>query len=197
MTKLKTRFNLIQIIFILLIAIGVIIIIFFSAKIQSSFSKKNIITNNTNNNSISQEEYSQWNVFNNSEMKYLLKYPQDWVLEKTSPSEIYLYSSSRFKLKSTNTNPIGSNIYLKIYNSISELPDNSKNLNLSDWIKFQDIEENIKEITINGIAGYEIFSENSNRIIFFQKENLVYSIFDSSAGKSYLQQQIISSLEFN
>jgi len=196
MNKTLNSFNLIQkiSIFLIIISIGIFIFISFKNKL---FSSQKQSTNIQTSDSISQQEYSTWKIFNNSEMKYSLKYPQDWILDQKSSTEIYLYSPSRFQIKSTKANPIASNIFIKIYNSTSDLPENSKNLDLNNWIKLQSSEENIKNITLNGVVGYEILTSYPTRIIFLQKDSLIYSIFDSSADNSSIQKQIINSLEFN
>ncbi|MDD4784953.1 MAG: PsbP-related protein [Candidatus Shapirobacteria bacterium] len=197
MNRLKRKFRLIKLISFFLILVALAVLIFFAPKIiKKSVPSKEVI-NPANNESISQEEYNQWKIFSDLELKYSIKYPQDWIVEKNLPTEISFYSPSRLKIKEENSNPISPNIKLTIYQPFSDFPSNPKKLNLEDWINLQNSEDIFKKININGLDAYETITSYPIRIIFLQKGDSVYNIFDSSAGNSVIQQQIVNSLEFN
>jgi len=193
----KKIFKIILLVSIILIIAG-ITIPFTIKKIKIAALNAEIKNSRPADNSISQEEYNKWTIFNNPEMKYTLRYPQNWTLEKISSEQVFLYSQSRFEMKSKSSIQIASNIKITIYKSFSELPNNSEtNLNLESWVKFQEETIPAKKIIINDQTGYEITYSYPTRIIYIQKGDLIYSIFDSSAGQNAIQQQIINSLEFN
>lgn len=197
MNRPKRKIRLIKLISFFLILVALAVLIFFVPKIVKKPVPSKEVANLVNIESISQEEYSQWKVFSDLELKYSIKYPQDWMVEKNSPTEISFYSPSRLKIKEENSNPISPNIKLTIHKPFSDFPSNPKKLNLEDWINLQNSEDIFKKININGLDAYETITSYPTRIIFLQKGDSVYNIFDSSAGNSVIQQQIINSLEFN
>jgi hypothetical protein len=144
--------------------------------------------------SISQEEYKKWNTYTNSEMKYSFKYPQDWVVKEISANETSLYSKSRATLRDESPNPVRTNITIKIYASTAELPSNPNGINLSEWVDAGKENNKVNKIVIDGINAYETIYSYPTRIIYVQKGNLIYSIFDDSTGKNIVQQQIVNSL---
>lgn len=197
MNQTKRRFGVTQLIYFSLIILVLITIIFFGLKaIKKSALQKELI-NQDQNESISPEEYGQWKIFSDLELKYSLKYPQDWTIEKKSPTEINFYSPSRLKIKQENPNSIVPSIRLTIFHSFSDPTLNPKKLNLEDWVKLQNAEDNIKKININGLDAYEITNSDSARSVFLQRGEALYSIFDSSSGANIVQQQIINSFESN
>jgi len=198
MKLFKNGFNFITIASIVLIVIGVAVLVFISNKVGLFLPKrKPVAIVPPINQVISAEEYAKWKNYTNSEMKYSLKYPEDWVLEENSTSQLSLYSQSRFKIKSESEVPIQTNITVKIFSSLADLPNNlEKNLDLENWVKEQAGSSPVSKIMVDGSVGYEIILPYPTRVIYSQKDNLIYSIFDSSAGQSAAQKQIVDSFKF-
>lgn len=185
----KKKFSLFLIIFIV---VAFLVFYFFNNK-KSNLPQSQPIDGAF----ITQEEYQQWQNFENQENKFSFKYPSDWILETVSSSEIKLYSLGRNKIKQETEESVSSNLTIKTYNSLSELPNNLNSLSLGEWVKTEVAGAKLSLSTIANIEAYELLYDYPSKIFYFSNNRLIYSIFDDSAGENNINNQIIKSFKFN
>jgi hypothetical protein len=151
------------------------------------------------------DETANWKIYTNSELKYSIKYPGDWILEETNINQGFLYLLTKQRKERIDKGEIirGCDICIKVYKTISDLPNNQvKKLNFEDWIEKESDNYGFigrTPIAIDSSSGYQGTGsgDGESYLIFIQRGGLIYDIGTGDTIKpTEIEQKIINSLKF-
>ncbi len=151
------------------------------------------------------DETADWKTYSDSEFKYSIKYPNDWLSEDVSYAgeTVYLLTSDRKKNFDAGERVRAFDVSVTGYSDSSMLPNNqSKKLSFENWIKqeadsFGFIQR--KSIVVDGVSGYQGVGsgDGESYLIFVQKGNLIYQIeTGDTTVPTTTEQKVINSFKF-
>lgn len=158
----------------------------------------------------SEEISNEKKIYTNSNLKYSIEYPIDWVsnTQHINDGNLYLLTEQRKKDIDAGKMVRVFDILVKVYKSSVELPTNDRKLSFEDWIQ-QQVDSNFiikkETIVIDGVNGYQVIEngESEAYLIYVQKDSSIYVIEISDPIKSIetykpteIEQKIINSFKF-
>ena len=149
---------------------------------------------------------SDWLTYENEEYGYSIKYPSDWLFnsEFIDNGDLYILTPERQAKMDAGKMVRIFDVLVKVYRSISELPNNSKKqLSFDDWINQKTLDYCFNfdptMITIDNKQGYQgkCSGESVTYHAYIQNKGYVYSLATGdTATPDSTEQAIINSFLF-
>jgi hypothetical protein len=127
---------------------------------------------------------STWKTYRNDQWGFIVKYPQDWILDEAYKAKGIIWLRTREKQNKINEGLIVRlfDIEIKIYSSSSELPNNhNDSLPFQQWIAQKASKYGFTRSTpiiINGVSGYQgvALRDTTTYSIFVEYDKKIYEI---------------------
>ena len=143
-------------------------------------------------------------IYSNPNLKYSIEYPIDWIFntQYIDNGTLYLLTEQRRKDITDGKMVRAFDIFVKVYKSSAELPNNDRKLSFEDWIKQESDKYgfiNRETIIIDGVSGYRgiSYGDGESYLILVQIGDFIYEIGTGNTIKpTEIEQKIINSFKF-
>ncbi|MDO8490078.1 MAG: PsbP-related protein [bacterium] len=151
------------------------------------------------------DETSNLKTYSNSDLKYSIKYPTDWILDAQYINDGTLFLLTKQRKQNLDAEKIARvfDVSIKVYKSSAELPNNEiKKLSFENWIKQEADSYGFiqrKSIVVDGTSGYQGIGsgDGESYLVFVQKGNLIYQLETGDTTKpTETEQKVIDSFKF-